>query len=142
MSRAPFEVRTCDRCGHSAEIREPCDQHGWGRIGGETHQGSAVLHLTPKDGIDLCQACVASLVEWRSEPTTPADQPPPPPPPPPLPPPLFTLVDRQRAKALVVHNIGLLDGNTRTVDRIADQIIGGIIDTLGFKLNGRRKRES
>lgn len=69
MSAKSIPVYTCDRCGHSDEIRETSTLYAWGVLFSRQNNGPFSIGDQKYDdgktrGVDLCPTCVATLKSW------------------------------------------------------------------------------
>lgn len=69
MSTTSIPVYTCDRCGHTQEMRESPALYEWGVLSARQFNGPfSIGNETYADGkikgVDLCPTCVATLKSW------------------------------------------------------------------------------
>ena len=62
MTKSSIEVRTCDRCGHRAELRRPDQEYDWAQI--TARQVNGPFRVGRDGAADLCPACTRLLNDW------------------------------------------------------------------------------
>lgn len=160
MSSETFTAMRCDRCRFEAELRQPSDRIGWGKVFAleNPREDRPRTIGSPKEAADTCPGCSDLLIAWWLSPGQ-VGQPVAPPPPPPPPQPVLNLEDRLRAIALVTTALkvrtefamsvirdeptsmlsgDVVPGTLFGIEDTAEGIVDGVLDELGF---GRKRRQ-